>query len=109
MNSGFIASWNPFGTGSYFDIPPPSSGPDPKLGYSLNPGISVASLSVEDSQLMMKMFDTIAREKGLGEQDYQCADCKKAVGSIFGDPKVNLKFVRSVKQIENSILFLREF
>ena len=67
-NAGFIEAWNPFGSGKYFDTPP--SCPDPKMGYSLKPGISVARLSVEDSQLMMSLFDSIPKESGLGEQDY---------------------------------------
>ena len=85
---GFIEAWNPFGSGRYFDTPP--SCPDPKLGYTLVPGVSVASLSVDDSQLMMSMFDAIPKELGLGVQDYQCANCKKAVGSIFGEPRVRI-------------------
>ncbi len=112
--SGFIESWpTPFTSGRFFDTPPPSTPEDDcgtmGLGFTLQKDVSVGPLTVEDSQRLMRHFDRvrdesrikkwlhylyfqriaiqICREKGLDRQNYECADCSRAIGSIFGPAK----------------------
>ena len=87
--SGFIDSWHPFGSGRYFDTPP--KGVDASLvqcGFSLKPHVQVGTLSEEDSQQLMLIFDQVVREEGLSVQNFECAECTRAIGTIFGPAKV---------------------
>ncbi len=86
--SGFIDSWHPFAR--YFDTPPKTilEGNENQCGFSLRPSIQVGTLSEEDSQQLMTLFDQVVREDGLDVQDYECAECTRAIGTIFGPAKI---------------------
>jgi hypothetical protein len=86
--AGFIDSWNPFGSGRYFDTPPNAPSDGEMYGFSLKPHVSVGTLSEEDSQQMMLLFDQVVREEGLDMQNYECAECTRAIGTIFGPAKI---------------------
>lgn len=85
--SGFIDSWHPFGSGRYFDTPPKGD-VDLQCGFKLQPSVQVGTLSEEDSQDLMLIFDQVAREQGLDIQNYECAECTRAIGTIFGPAKL---------------------
>ena len=89
--SGFIDSWNPFpGTERYFDTPPsggpcaedvdPETGVQPFAGFSFQKDVSVPGLNVADSQRFLRIFDKITQDRGLDSQNYECAECTKAIG-----------------------------
>ena len=81
------SSWNPFGVGRYFDTPPKSD-QNIKCGFSLKPNVQIGTLSEENSQQLMLIFDKIACEEGLDVQNYECAECTRAIGTIFGPAKI---------------------
>lgn len=85
--AGFIDSWNPFGSGKYFDTPPEAPH-DGQFGFTLRPDVRVGCLSVSDSQQLMLLFDQIVREMGLDVQNYECAECSRAIGTLFGPAKI---------------------
>ena len=89
--SGFIDSWNPFpGTERYFDTPPSgpceddpdttTTGVQPFAGFSFQKDVSVPGLNVADSQRFLRIFDKITQDRGLDSQNYECAECTKAIG-----------------------------
>ena len=92
--AGFIDSWLPFASGlRYFDTPPKAGGNDcesesESTGFSLKPHVQVGLLSESDSQQLMVIFDKLVQEEGLDLQNYECADCTKAIGTIFGPAKI---------------------
>jgi len=87
--SGFIDSWHPFGSGRYFDTPPKGdSNLQAQYGFSLKPHVQVGTLSEEDSQQLMLIFDQVVREEGLSVQNFECAECTRAIGTIFGPAKI---------------------
>ena len=92
--AGFIDSWLPFASGlRYFDTPPKGNGeesPDQvvQCGFSLKPHVQVGLLNEADSQELMMIFDKLVQEEGLDLQNYECADCTKAIGTIFGPAKI---------------------
>lgn len=57
-------------------------------GFTLKPSVQVGNLSQEDSQQLMVIFDQIVREEGLDVQNYECAECTRAIGTIFGPAKL---------------------
>ena len=57
--AGFIESWNPFGSGRFFDTPPRNADGDKKFGFSLKADIAVGALSEAESQELMKLFDQV--------------------------------------------------
>ena len=85
--AGFIDSWHPFGIGRYFDTPPKHE-QEIKCGFSLKPNVQIGTLSEEDSQRLMLIFDQVVCEVGLDAQDYECAQCTRAIGTIFGPAKL---------------------
>ena len=94
--AGFIDSWLPFASGlRYFDTPPTPQGngdqsPNEMVqcGFSLKPHVQVGLLSEDDSQQLMVIFDKVVQEEGLSLQNFECADCTKAIGTIFGPAKI---------------------
>ena len=88
--SGFIDSFQPFGAGRFFDTPP--KGDDEsrlmQYGFSLQPHVQIGTLNEEDSQELMLIFDQVIREEGLDAQNYECAECTRAIGTIFGPAKI---------------------
>ena len=48
----------------------------------------MGTLSEEDSQQLMLIFDQVVREEGLSVQNFECAECTRAIGTIFGPAKV---------------------
>ena len=85
--AGFIDSWNPFFMGRNFDTPPKSD-QTIKCGFSLKPHVQIGTLNEQDSQQMMIIFDQIICEEGLDVQNYECAECTRAIGTIFGPAKI---------------------
>ena len=71
--SGFIDSWDPFGSGRFFDSPPVVSSVDTannnkivladdvSKGFTLKPDVTVATLNVEDSQEFMGIIDKVIK------------------------------------------------
>jgi hypothetical protein len=57
--AGFIESWNPFGSGRFFDTPPRHVDGSNMFGFKLKPDIAVGALSEADSQELMKLFDQV--------------------------------------------------
>jgi len=43
---------------------------------------------VADTRKMMSVFDKVMSEMGLDLQNYECADCSRAIGAIFGAAKL---------------------
>ena len=91
--SGFIDSWNPFpGDERYFDTPPcsddggnpavPEAEGQPCFGFSFQKDVSVPGLNVADSQRFLRIFDKITHDRGLDSQNYECAECTKAIGRL---------------------------
>ncbi len=119
--SGFIDSWNPFANWKHFDTPPENGStvqPDAgavKFGFSLKPNVQVGTLSQEDSQRLMAIFDQIIREDGLDTQNYMCAECTRAIGTIFGPAKIctfTKKYYCEVggnRQYFNLLVFIKHF
>lgn len=50
--------------------------------------MSVGTLNVEDSHYLMGLFDKIIKEIGLDRQNYECYECTKAIGTLFGPAKI---------------------
>ena len=88
--AGFIDSWLPFTvTGlRHFDTPPKGNEGLTHYGFSLQPHVQVGVLSEVDSQQLMLIFDKVVQEEGLDLQNYECAECTKAIGTIFGPAKI---------------------
>lgn len=81
--SGFIESFNAFGSERYFDTGVSDEDYE-TMGFQLKKGVSVGGLTVATSQYLMGLFDQMTRIRGLGHANFQCFQCKKAVGPIFG-------------------------
>ena len=73
--------------GRNFDTPPKSD-QTIKCGFSLKPHVQIGTLNEQDSQQMMLIFDQIICEEGLDVQNYECAECTRAIGTIFGPAKI---------------------
>ena len=86
--AGFIDSWLPFTGLRHFDTPPKGDEELPHYGFSLQPHVQVGVLSEVDSQQLMLIFDKVVQEEGLDLQNYECAECTKAIGTIFGPAKI---------------------
>lgn len=95
--SGFIHSWRPFHEGRPFELlrDPPRKrdgkykAEEADQGFkSKDGGLFFPGLHPDDSRLFMRLFDQIPSEGGVENQNYQCFDCLKAVGSIFGKARV---------------------
>ena len=86
--SGFIDSWDPFGNDRYFDTPPANETEKTKFGFNFQNDINVPGLNVADSQRFLHLFDVLARDHGLDIQNYECAECTRAIGTIFGPAKL---------------------
>ena len=54
------------------------------MGFSQPPSLRVASLSLAQNISLTSALDQVCQETGLDSQDWQCQDCSKAVGAIFG-------------------------
>jgi len=54
------------------------------LGFSRPPSIRVASLSLAQNISLTAALDLVCQEAGLDSQDWQCQDCSKSIGAIFG-------------------------
>lgn len=52
------------------------------------PHLRVASLSLAQNISLTSCLDLLSHEAGLDSQDWQCHDCNKAVGAIFGPGRV---------------------
>lgn len=57
--AGFIESWNPFGSGRFFDTPPDVAD-DTKFGFSLQPNVRIGALNEASSQALMHLFDRVS-------------------------------------------------
>ena len=57
--AGFIESWNPFGSGRFFDTPPANAAGHERFGFTLKPDVRVGALNEADSQELMKVFDQV--------------------------------------------------
>ncbi len=56
--AGFIDSWNPFGSGRFFDTPPEAKANE-RFGFTLKPEVRVGALNEASSQAMMQLFDQV--------------------------------------------------
>jgi hypothetical protein len=56
--AGFIESWNPFGSGRFFDTPP-SNVDNERFGFTLKPDVRVGALNEASSQALMQLFDQV--------------------------------------------------
>ncbi|TRY62922.1 hypothetical protein TCAL_05139 [Tigriopus californicus] len=87
--SGFIESFNAFGSERYFDTGIiPATDNYETMGFQLKKGVSVGGLTVSSSQYLMSLFDQLTRIRGLGHAKFQCFKCQKAVGPLFGPAEV---------------------
>jgi len=100
--AGFIENFKPF-SNRFFDTPPKP----PKLTKArkkpsfssgltenqreegwLSADASVGGLNVADTRQMLSVFDKVMTELGLDRQNYECAGCSRAIGSLFGPAKL---------------------
>jgi len=58
------------------------------LGFSQPPSIRVPSLSLTQSISLTSCLDQVTQEVGLDMQGWQCAECSKSIGAIFGPGRV---------------------
>jgi hypothetical protein len=56
--AGFIDSWNPFGSGRFFDTPPEAK-ENERFGFTLKPEVRVGALNEASSQALMQLFDQV--------------------------------------------------
>ncbi len=56
--AGFIESWNPFGSGRFFDTPPESA-ENERFGFTLKPEVRIGALNEASSQALMQLFDQV--------------------------------------------------
>ncbi len=56
--AGFIDSWNPFGSGRFFDTPPEAK-ENERFGFTLKPEVRVGALNEASSQALMQLFDRV--------------------------------------------------
>ena len=56
--AGFIDSWNPFGSGRFFDTPPEAK-ENERFGFTLKPEVRVGALNEASSQALMHLFDQV--------------------------------------------------
>eukprot|EP00090_Calanus_glacialis_P015181 TRINITY_DN24037_c0_g1_i1.p1 TRINITY_DN24037_c0_g1~~TRINITY_DN24037_c0_g1_i1.p1 ORF type:complete len:775 (-),score=278.46 TRINITY_DN24037_c0_g1_i1:166-2490(-) len=54
------------------------------LGFSHPPSIRVPSLSLAQNISLTSALDQVTQEGGLDTQGWQCAECSKSIGAIFG-------------------------
>jgi len=54
------------------------------LGFSDTPSIRVPSLSLTQTISLTAALDQVSHEEGLDSQDWQCDECNKSIGAIFG-------------------------
>lgn len=60
----------------------------PGLGFPEPVVVRVPGLSLTDNIRLAGCLDLVSREVGLAGQDWQCQDCSKAVGEIFGPARL---------------------
>uniref|UniRef100_A0A0K2T8D6 RUN domain-containing protein n=1 Tax=Lepeophtheirus salmonis TaxID=72036 RepID=A0A0K2T8D6_LEPSM len=84
--SGFVDAWDPFGRRNYFDSFPESH-ESLNYGFSSKPDIHMGGLNQLESQYFMSCFDIVTREQGLDDQNWECFNCNKTVGTVFGPYK----------------------
>jgi len=58
------------------------------LGFSQPPSIRVPSLSLAQNISLTSALDQVSQETGLDMQGWQCAECSKSIGAIFGPGRV---------------------
>ena len=56
--AGFIESWNPFGSGRFFDTPPEGV-ENERFGFTLKPEVRIGALNEASSQALMQLFDQV--------------------------------------------------
>jgi len=58
------------------------------LGFTQPPSIRVPSLSLTQNISLTSALDQVTQEVGLDMQGWQCAECSKSIGAIFGPGRV---------------------
>lgn len=59
-----------------------------KVGFQQPPSVMVQQLTLQQNMALLSCLDIVCREQGLDSQDWQCADCTRAIGTIFGSGRV---------------------
>jgi len=59
-----------------------------KVGFQEPPSLMVQQLTLQQNMALLSCLDVVCSEQGLDSQDWQCADCTRAIGTIFGSGRV---------------------